>query len=126
MENIITTCCPSANDLVEIYYPQLIPYLAPVVSPMIAHGKLLKEELGQDVKVVFLGPCIAKKKEAMDLRHEGYIDAVLNFNDINKWLEEEEDVYKRQAQGNHDYPLEKPLAVTWATSLPRSSFTSTR
>lgn len=90
MENIITTCCPSANDLVEIYYPQLIPYLAPVVSPMIAHGKLLKEELGRDVKVVFLGPCIAKKKEAMDQRHEGYIDAVLNFNDINKWLEEED------------------------------------
>ena len=90
MENIITTCCPSANDLVEIYYPQLIPYLAPVVSPMIAHGKLLKEELGRDVKVVFLGPCIAKKKEALDLRHEGYIDAVLNFNDINKWLEEED------------------------------------
>ena len=90
MENIITTCCPSANDLVEIYYPQLIPCLAPVVSPMIAHGKLLKEELGCDVKVVFLGPCIAKKKEAMDLRHEGYIDAVLNFNDINKWLEEED------------------------------------
>ena len=58
---------------------RLIPYLAPVVSPMIAHGKLLKEELGRDVKVVFLGPCIAKKKEAMDLRHEGYIDACLLY-----------------------------------------------
>ena len=90
MENIITTCCPSANDLVEIYYPQLIPCLAPVVSPMIAHGKLLKEELGCDVKVVFLGPCIAKKKESRDPRHDTYIDAVLNFNDINKWLEEED------------------------------------
>ena len=63
MLNIITTCCPSVNDLVEIYYPELVPYLAPVVSPMIAHGKLLKEELGRDVRVVFLGPCIAKKKE---------------------------------------------------------------
>ena len=31
-----------------------------------------------------------QEKEAMDLRHEGYIDAVLNFNDINKWLEEED------------------------------------
>lgn len=90
MENIITTCCPSANDLIEIYYPQLIPYLAPVVSPMIAHGKLLKAELGTDIKVVFLGPCIAKKKEAQDIRHEGYIDAVLNFNDINRWLQEED------------------------------------
>ncbi|MEY8353368.1 [Fe-Fe] hydrogenase large subunit C-terminal domain-containing protein [Lachnospiraceae bacterium 54-53] len=90
MENIITTCCPSINDLIEIYYPQLIPFMAPVVSPMIAHGKMLKEELGPDVKVVFLGPCIAKKKEAGDFRHEGYIDAVLNFNDISRWLSEEE------------------------------------
>ncbi len=90
MENIITTCCPSANDLVEIYYPELVPYLAPVVSPMIAHGKLLKEELGRDIRVVFLGPCIAKKKESVDMRHQGFIDAVLNFNDINRWLEEED------------------------------------
>ena len=89
MENIITTCCPSVNDLVEIYYPELVPYLAPVVSPMIAHGKLLKEELGRDVRVVFLGPCIAKKKESLDMRHQGFIDAVLNFNDINRWLDEE-------------------------------------
>lgn len=90
MENIITTCCPSVNDLIEIYYPELVKYLAPVVSPMIAHGKLIKAELGRDVKVVFIGPCIAKKKEAADPRHENFIDAVLNFNDINKWLDEEE------------------------------------
>ena len=90
METIITTCCPSVNDLIEIYYPQLIPYMAPVVSPMIAHGKMLKEELGKNVKVVFLGPCIAKKKEAGDVRHDSCIDAVLNFNDINRWLKEEE------------------------------------
>ncbi len=90
MENIITTCCPSVNDLVEIYFPQLVKYLAPVVSPMIAHGKMLKNELGRDVKVVFLGPCIAKKKESIDPRHDSCIDAVLNFNDISKWLEEED------------------------------------
>lgn len=90
METIITTCCPSVNDLIEIYYPQLIPYMAPIVSPMIAHGKMLKEELGPNVKVVFLGPCIAKKKEAGDVRHDSCIDAVLNFNDINRWLNEEE------------------------------------
>lgn len=90
MENIITTCCPSVNDLIEIYYPQLIPFMAPVVSPMIAHGKILKKELGPEVKVVFLGPCIAKKKEAGDIRHDGCVDAVLNFNDISRWLVEEE------------------------------------
>ena len=89
MENIITTCCPSVNDLIEIYYPELVPYMAPVVSPMIAHGKLLKKEYGYHTKVVFLGPCIAKKQESRDVRNEGYIDAVLNFNDLEYWLAEE-------------------------------------
>lgn len=88
MENIITTCCPSVNDLIEIYYPQLVPFLAPVVSPMVAHGKLLKREYGQDAKVVFIGPCIAKKKESQDGRHDDCIDAVLNFNDLRQWLRE--------------------------------------
>lgn len=114
MENIITTCCPSANDLIEIYYPQLIPYLAPVVSPMIAHGKMLKAELGMDIKTVFLGPCIAKKKEAQDIRHEGYIDAVLNFNDISQWLQDEDIViedcedkpfYRMDPKVNRLYPV---------------------
>lgn len=90
MDNIITTCCPSVNDLIEIYYPSLIPCLAPVVSPMIAHGRLLKEEYGPETKVVFLGPCIAKKKEAQDPRHDNCIDAVLNFSDIEHWLREED------------------------------------
>lgn len=90
MDNIITTCCPSVNDLIEKYYPKLVSYLAPVVSPMIAHGMVMKKEYGPEAKVVFLGPCIAKKKEALDIRHSGYIDAVLNFNDITSWLNEED------------------------------------
>lgn len=90
MENIISTCCPSVNALIEKYYPQLIPYLAPVVSPMIAHGRMIKQQMGADTKVVFLGPCIAKKQEALDPRHADCIDAVLNFNDINRWLNEED------------------------------------
>ncbi len=87
MDNIISTCCPSVNDLVEKYYPELIPYMAPVVSPMIAHGKLIKALYGQNTKVVFVGPCIAKKKEAEgDDRTTGFIDAVLNFAEIEDWM----------------------------------------
>lgn len=89
MENIISTCCPSVNDLIEMYYPQLVPYMAPVDSPMIAHAKILRKEYGDDIKVVFLGPCIAKKKEAEDPRNKGCIDAVLNFRDLKRWLTEE-------------------------------------
>lgn len=90
MKNIITTSCPSVNDLIEKYYPELTKYMAPVVSPMIAHGKMIKHMFGEDVKVVFLGPCIAKKREAIgDIRTEGYIDAVINFTELKEWLQEE-------------------------------------
>lgn len=88
MENIISTCCPSLNDMIEIYYPELIPYMAPVVSPMVAHGRMLKKEYGDKTKVVFVGPCIAKKKEAADPRHRGSIDAVLTFTEFRQWLDE--------------------------------------
>lgn len=90
MDNLITTCCPSANALAEKYYPSIIPDMAPVVSPMIAHGRLLKEMFGPDIKVVFLGPCIAKKDEAeRDERTRGCIDAVINFTELEEWMQEE-------------------------------------
>lgn len=92
MENIITTSCPSVNDLIEKYHPSLVRYMAPVISPMIAHGKLIKEKFGyEDVKVVFLGPCIAKQREAIyDDRTNGCIDAVINFIELEEWLKEED------------------------------------
>lgn len=90
MKNIITTCCPSVNDLVEKYYPSLVTQMAPVVSPMVAHGRLIKKMFGESVKVVFLGPCIAKKAEAEgDERVAGAIDAILTFEEITGWLKQE-------------------------------------
>ncbi len=56
---------------------------------MIAHGRLLKEMYGEDIKVIFLGPCIAKKDEAeRDARTRGCIDAVINFTELEEWMEE--------------------------------------
>ena len=89
MDNIITTCCPAVNDLIEMYHPSLVPALAPVVSPMIASGRIIKSKLGADTRVVFIGPCIAKRKEARDPRHADAVDAVISFHDLNFWLEEE-------------------------------------
>ncbi len=87
--NIITTCCPSINRLAEFYYPGVVDSLAPVVSPMLAHARLLKQRFGKDVKVVFAGPCIAKKDEAADIRHDGDVDAVLTFDDLDEWMKEQ-------------------------------------
>ena len=90
MDNMITTCCPSVNDLIEKYYPSLVTMMAPVVSPMVAHGMLIRRLYGDRVRVVFIGPCIAKKEEAeFDVRTRGYVDAVINFDELEQWLGEE-------------------------------------
>ena len=90
MPNIITTCCPSVNDLIEKYYPDCAKYMTPVVSPMVAHGRYIKKIYGSDVKVVFLGPCIAKKQEAIgDERVFGAVDAILTFEELADWFAEE-------------------------------------
>ena len=85
MKNILTTCCPTVNLLVEKYYPELVPYMAPVVAPATAHAKVLKELYGNRIKVVFIGPCISKKFEA---HMNSYINTVLMFDEIKDWFEE--------------------------------------
>ena len=63
--------------------------MAPVVSPMIAHAKLLREKYGPAAKIIFVGPCISKKEEARDPRNAGLIDAVLTFEELINWINEE-------------------------------------
>ena len=84
--SVISCCCPVVTRLVEKYYPNLTRNLAPVVSPMIAHGRILKEKLGTEVFVVFIGPCIAKIAEGRDADLVGSIDAVLTFEHLQQWL----------------------------------------
>ncbi len=89
MSNIITTACPSIVFLIEKYYPELLDQLAPVVSPMIAHAKILRENYGQRIKVVFIGPCLSKKDECNDMQNTKMVDAVLTFEDLTDWLRSE-------------------------------------
>lgn len=90
-KNFITTACPSTNYLIEKYYPSLVKYMVPVVSPMVAHGKLIKQHYGEDSYVVFIGPCIAKKDEACEPENLGAIDQVITFRELSNWIDEEID-----------------------------------
>jgi iron only hydrogenase large subunit-like protein/uncharacterized Fe-S cluster-containing protein len=83
-ENIISSSCPAVNMLVEKYYPQLIPYLAPVLSPLMVHGKLIKQERGKDTKVIVIDSCLARIKEVDD--NPEYADGMLTFNQLRQWL----------------------------------------
>ena len=85
-EVIISTCCHSVNTLVEKYYPEVLPYLATVLSPMQAHCQKIKQE-HPEAKTVFIGPCISKKAEAD--AYPGYADCVLTFEELSDWLKQE-------------------------------------
>ncbi len=88
MKNIITTCCPAVNTLIEKEYPDLIDQMAPVVSPLIAHGRMIKKN-HPNAKVVFLSPCIAKFKEIVDARFDGAVDACVSMLEIVNWVRDE-------------------------------------
>ncbi len=77
-KNFITSACPAINRMIQIYYPNALEYLAPVDTPAVVHAKMIKEA-DSEAKVVFIGPCIAKKKEGKD---SGVIDGVLTFEEL--------------------------------------------
>ena len=82
-----SSACPVAVEYILKYSEKHIPGITPIVSPMLAHAKILKELYGENIKVVFAGPCIGKKSES-DKFNE-LIDVVITFNDLKKWLESE-------------------------------------
>ncbi|HVO38525.1 MAG TPA: [Fe-Fe] hydrogenase large subunit C-terminal domain-containing protein [Spirochaetia bacterium] len=76
---LISTPCPAVVMYVEKMLPELTPHLAPVVSPMEATARVVKQKLDPGAKVVFIGPCVAKKVEAW---RAGDVDAVLTFSEL--------------------------------------------
>ena len=83
---LISSCCHSVNLLIQKYFTNQLPCLADVVSPMQAHCIDIKKRI-PDAKTVFIGPCVAKKDEAD--HYKGITDAVLTFEELNRWLKEE-------------------------------------
>ncbi|WP_320130467.1 [Fe-Fe] hydrogenase large subunit C-terminal domain-containing protein [uncultured Sphaerochaeta sp.] len=83
----ISTACPTVVQLVRKYYPALVPNLSKVPSPLQCHSAYLRSLYGEDIGIVFIGPCIAKKVEADDT--PGYPDFALTFGELRAWLSQE-------------------------------------
>ena len=105
---LITSCCHSVNLLIQKYFPNLLPLLADTMSPMQAHCADIKKRY-PDAKTVFIGPCVAKKDEAE--YYEGIVDAVLTFEELSNWLDEEGIVLEGE-----DKPLEESRARFFPTT----------
>lgn len=121
-KNFITSACPAVNRMIRIYYPNALKYLAPVPSPMVAHARMLKKR-DPEASVVFIGPCIAKKREAAE---SGIIDGVLTFEELKTVFERKnirlcEIEAKRAADGGglkaRYYPIPRGIIKSF-DSLP--------
>ncbi|MCK9521553.1 MAG: ATP-binding protein [Proteobacteria bacterium] len=88
-QRFIATTCPAVYRYVELYFPDAIDNLAPIVSPMVATARALRAEHGADLRVVFIGPCVAKKMEADDDSVAREIQSVLTFHSLKKMLRDQ-------------------------------------
>lgn len=81
-KNFITSACPAINRMIQLYYPKALQYLAPIASPMVMHARMLKKRF-PNAKIVFIGPCIAKKREGEE---SGVVDGVLTFEELKEFF----------------------------------------
>jgi len=87
-ERYIATSCPAVVAFVEHYHPDLVPCLAPIVSPMVATARVVRRIHGAQVKVVFIGPCVAKKGEMLSEVLPREIDHVVVYDELRRMLQE--------------------------------------
>ncbi|MBC34453.1 MAG: histidine kinase [Bacteroidetes bacterium] len=78
----ISSDCPAIVYYIEHYHPELVKDLAPIASPMVAMARIMREKYGEDTKIVFAGPCIAKKAESNE------VDEAITFKELRSLIEE--------------------------------------
>lgn len=121
---IISSCCHSVNLLIQKNFPAELPYLADIYSPMQAHCLEIKKKNPQ-AKTVFIGPCVAKKDEAE--YYGGIVDAVLTFDELTKWLKEEnvelkQEIFENENSRARFFPTTGGILKTMAQDNPNYTY----
>ena len=76
---LTTSCCPAFVDMIEKHFPKVVPYISKTASPMTMTVRYLKAK-NPNIKVVFIGPCVAKKLEAQKVQDTA--DYVITFEEL--------------------------------------------
>ncbi len=101
----ISSPCPSLVLYIKKYFPSLVDHLAPIVSPMVAMGRVIKRSLRPGAKVIFIGPCIAKKEEIEDPEVAEDVDAALTFVELDRMFQEAGLIPEKLPESSSDGPL---------------------
>lgn len=91
-EPIIASLCPSIVKLLEKYFPNRIPHLVDLVTPPIAHARMLRarfKDIEKPLRIVHITPCVSSKQEMYREEYKGLIDAVLTIGELGDWLKQE-------------------------------------
>ncbi len=74
----ISSDCPATTFYIRHYYPHLVSQLAPIVSPMVAMTRIVRTAYEPNLKVIFIGPCVAKKAESLE------VDEAITFSELRE------------------------------------------
>lgn len=83
---LTSSCCPAFVSYIEKSFPSLKEHISHNYSPMAELGKFIKST-DPNAKVIFIGPCTAKKAEAKRERVKEHVDAVLTFEELQAWID---------------------------------------
>ncbi len=95
----ISSDCPSIVNYIKHYHRGLVGNLAPIVSPMVAMSRVVRFKYGSDTRVVFIGPCVAKKAESTE------VDEAITFSELRELF----DYYKISPSGTKSSDFDLPV-----------------
>ncbi len=83
-ELYLSSACPAVVEYLQKYRPELAASMTKIVSPLLAHCRILRQHYGPEIGIVFVGPCLGKKAEA-DANPE-LLDVAITFVELRQWL----------------------------------------
>lgn len=123
---LLRSTCPVVVSWVRKYRPALSGALAPLVPPYVAQARLVRELYPDEVAVVYVGPCFARKDEALDPQFAGAVDAVLDFVELGSMMEDAASVERSASAGaNRPAPLKEISLTDGFPRLPLEERTMT-
>lgn len=95
----ISSDCPAVVSYIEHYHSALVKDLAPIASPMVAMSRVMRRKYGDNINIIFIGPCVAKKAETNE------VDEMITFTELRYVFEEKGITQKTVQPTEFDPPL---------------------
>lgn len=90
----ISSACPTIVKYIHKYRPEYAQFVSKLYSPLMAHGTMLRKEFGDDINIIFIGPCVSKKQEVDECN--GLIDAAITFDELKQYFNRKKIILKKR------------------------------